>query len=262
VYRVFQIRHRWSRPRAIAILTSLLLAPTAAAARQSDFSLRLASKAAGKATALDLHIVYRNPANPSGKPLPIRHLVIHAPSGTRFNLAAARCTANDQQITLSGTGACPADSQVGAGTLTAITGFGPPIDPFRTDVAVFNTGHGVVEIVREHRTGVPLTEDRIQIRGSTLIGNPPATPGGPPDGQTAVRTIDWILPAASHYITTPPTCLRGVWTSRAAFTFADGSTQHVQSTTSCSVSGKAHHHHKKRGSGKGGEEQVNGPRAA
>jgi hypothetical protein len=93
----------------------------------------------------------------------------------------------------------------------------------------------VVEIVRDHRTGATLTDDRIRIQGNVFIGNPPPVPGGPPDGQTAVRTIDFTFPASSRYITTPPSCLTGQWTSSATFTFADGSTQHVSSATPCTA---------------------------
>jgi hypothetical protein len=224
-------RVSWSAP-AIAVIAGLLLASTARA-QQSDFSLQFSSRTPGTATAMHLYIVYRNPADPSGKPSPIKHLVITSPQGTRIDLAMPRCTASDSQIMAEGPSACPTTSQVGQGTLTAITGFGPPIDPYLTDVTIFNTGQGVVEILRDHNTGATLTDDRIQIQGNVFIGNPPAFPGGPPDGQTAVRTIDFTFPATSGYITTPRGCRTGRWTSSAAFTFADGSTQHVSSATPC-----------------------------
>jgi hypothetical protein len=232
--QLFASRQRRCWSTLIAVGVSLLLAGVAQA-QESDFSLQLASTTPGAATAMHLYIVYRDPADPNGKPSPIRHLVITAPQGTQINLAMSRCTASDQQIMVEGPSACPTDSQVGQGTLTAITGFGPPIDPYLTDVTIFNTGQGVVEIARDHNTGATITDDRIQIQGSTLTGNPPAFPGGPPDGQTAVRTIDFTFPASTHYITTPPTCTSGQWTSNASFSFADGTTQHVPSTTPCTI---------------------------
>ena len=229
----------------LAVLCSLLLAP-AARAEQSDFSLQFATKAPHTVTAAHLYIVYRNPANPTGKPSPIRHLVITAPSGTRIDVSIPSCTASDEDIMASGPSACPADSRVGGGPLTADTGFGPPVDPFLTDVSVFNTGTGVVEIVRDHNTGATLTDDRLQINGDSMIGNPPSTPGGPPDGQTAVRTIDFTYPASTHYFTTPPSCTTGHWVSTASFTFADGSTQHLSSTTPCAKARVKRHHHPRR----------------
>ena len=226
---------RWSLSSATALAFCLLLAGDAGAS-QSDFSLQFGSQTPGVTTALHLYIVYRNPADPDGKPSPIRHLVTAAPPGSRFDLALPRCTASDQEIMSEGPSACPANSQVGQGTLTAITGFGPPTDPFPTDVTIFNTGDGVVEVIRDHRTGATLADDRIQIKGNEMIGNPPAVPGGPPDGQTAVRTIDFTFPASTRYITTPPQCAGGAWTSNASFTFADGTTQHISSTAPCTAS--------------------------
>lgn len=224
---------RWYAP-IVGVVLSLLLA-SAASAQQSDFSLQFAARTPAAPTAVHLYIVYRKPSNPAGKPSPIRHLVISAPAGTRIDLGIARCTASDQQIMAQGPSACPPASQVGQGTLTAITGFGPPVDPYLTDVTIFNTGQGVVEILRDHNTGATITDDRIQIHGNEMIGNPPAFPGGPPDGQTAVRTIDFTFPASTHYFATPPSCTTGQWESQAAFGFADGSTQHVSSTTPCTI---------------------------
>ncbi len=255
-------RHAWRTARRharrparrhapIIAVGLLLLLATAANAQQSDFSLQFAARAPGASTAVHLYIVYRKPDDPSGKPSPIRHLVIMAPQGTKIDLGIPRCIASDQQIMAQGPSACPPASQVGQGTLTAITGFGPPVDPYLTDVTIFNTGQGVVEILRDHNTGATITDDRIQIDGNEMIGNPPAFPGGPPDGQTAVRTIDFTFPASTHYFATPPSCSSGQWTSQAAFSFADGTTQHVSSTTLCTVPSssrpaKRHHRRKRR----------------
>jgi hypothetical protein len=217
---------------------SLLLAIAApASAQPSDFALGVANRTPASATALTLHIVYRDPANPQGKPSPIRHLAINLPAGTLIHVGSvAGCTASDEAIMAMGPGACPPASRVGSGTLTAITGFGPPIDPFLTDVSIFNTGQGWLEIVQDHQTHATLAADRIKANGSTLTGNPPSTPGGPPDGESAVRTIDFTFPASSGYVTTPPSCPSSeVWMSTAAFTFADGSIQHVQSAAPCSA---------------------------
>ena len=229
------ICHRGRRYFAVFAVGVSLLLPSVASAELSDFSLQFASNTSGAMTATHLYIVYRNPGDPNGKPPPIRHLVITAPKGTRIDLAIPRCTASDQQIMANGPSACPPDSQVGQGTLTAITGFGPPIDPYLTDVTIFNTGEGIVEIARDHNTGATITDDRIQIQGNVLTGDPPAFPGGPPDFQTAVRTIDFIFPATTHYFTTPPTCTTGEWTSQANFSFVDGTTQHLLNTTPCTV---------------------------
>jgi hypothetical protein len=228
-----------SRVAGWALLTccSICLAAFTAHAfaQSSDFELGLATRAPASTTTLTLYIVYRDPANPQGKPSPIRHLRIDLPPAASINVGSVpRCTASDQQIMAEGPGACPPASRVGSGTLTAISGFGPPIDPFLTDVSIFNSGQGWIEVVQDHQSQATLATDRIQINGSTLTGNPPSIPGGPPDGQTAVRTIDFTFPASSGYVTTPSSCpQKGAWTSTAAFTFADGTTQNVQSVAPC-----------------------------
>jgi hypothetical protein len=216
---------------------SALAAPAVAA--ESDFSVRFDPAKPATRAAVRLHIVYRDPANPDGKPSPIRHLEITGPSGVAINTATVpRCDASDQQIQAQGPSACPPDSQVGTGTLTAVTGFGAPIDPFTGSVTIFNDGQGWIEVVQDQQSGATIADDRIRADGSTLTGNPPATPGGPPDGQTAVRTIDFAFPASTGYFVTPPDCPRGgAWTWTAVFTFADGSTQRVQSVSPCQAAG-------------------------
>jgi hypothetical protein len=228
---------RSRRTASVALAACIYLLATAgrAFAEQSTFSLGLAPARPATAATLALHIVYRRPADPSGKPSPIRRLVFHLPKGLAINATRVpACAASDQEIEAEGPGACPGDSEVGSGTLTAITGFGPPIDPFVTSVRIFNDGHGWIEVVEPRQGGAVIAVDRISLSGRTLTGNPPATPGGPPDGQTAVRAIDFIFPASRRYITAPPKCpTAGPWRTTAAFTFADGTTQYASATTAC-----------------------------
>lgn len=207
----------------------------AAHAQGSDLALGFSSVDPGVPTQMALHIVYRQNGDPEAKPSPIRRLAIDTPSGTRFNLAAVPpCAASDTILMVQGPSGCPAMSQIGSGTLVAITGFGPPFDPFSADVTLFNDGVGFIEVAQIHGTTTTIAVDRIAIKGEMLTGNPPSEPGGPPDGQTAVRQIDLTLPAATGYVTTPTSCATSrIWTTRARFTFADGSTQSPMATTPC-----------------------------
>jgi hypothetical protein len=246
---------------ATAVLAAALLVTSVApaGAEQSDFALTFGSRSSGTATAMRLFIVYRKPSDPNGKPSEIRHLVVHAPTGTVFDVhAVPACTASNEQLQAQGRSACPASSQIGSGTLTVMSGFGPPFDPIVTDATIYNNGGGFSEIAQYHGTSVTLGVDRLSVQGSTLTGNPPTEPGGPPDGQSAVREIDFRFTQATHWVITPPQCpASGLWTSTAAFTFADGTTQHVASSTPCDRSaaqtpagnsrgGKAHHRKRHR----------------
>jgi hypothetical protein len=220
----------------MAAATLLAAAPAGATTgKRADFSLGFSAKSRGATSALVLHVVYKAADGSNGKPSPIRKVVIRAPAGTRFRTGAvAKCEASDEELQAQGRGACPEASRIGAGKLTADTGFGPPVDPVTGDLTLFNTGTAVLEVVTAPGTDRVLGTDRLKISGSTLTGNPPTTPGGPPDGETAVRQIDFTIERKTGYVTTPRTCPRSRrWVSSGTFGFADGAEETVRSTTAC-----------------------------
>jgi hypothetical protein len=218
---------------AVAALLALSTAP--AAAEQSAFSITFGSRTPGTPTSMHLYILYRKPSDPNGKPSEIRHLLIHAPGGTTFNSSAVpACSASAAELMVLGNNACPAASKLGSGTLSVISGFGPPFDPVVTDDTLYNDGSGFSEVADYHGTPITIGTDRITVQGDTLTGNPPTEPGGPPDGQSAVRQIDFNFPQGTGWVTTPASCpASGQWASDAAFTFADGTTQYVAGSTPC-----------------------------
>ena len=159
--------------------------------------------------------------------------MIHLPDGLRFDTTAVpQCTASDAEIQVLGTNACPSDSELTVGSFSAITGFGPPIDPLKGEDHVFNGRNQFIEIITAPGTPISPVVDHLTISGSTLTAHPPAAPGGPPDGQGAVRSLDFRFPARTagpkSLVTTPPECPNSkLWTTTATF----GST--VTSTTPC-----------------------------
>jgi hypothetical protein len=203
--------------------------------KRADFALGFSTKSRGAKAALTLHVVYKAAGDPNAKPSPIRKVVVRAPSGTRFHTdAVAKCSASDDELMAAGRGACPAASKIGAGKLTADTGFGPPIDPVAGDLTLFNSGTAIIEVVTAPGTDRVLGIDRLKIGGSTLTGNPPTTPGGPPDGETAVRQIDFTIEKGTGYVTTPRSCPRSRrWVSRGTFGFADGAEETLSSRAAC-----------------------------
>jgi hypothetical protein len=190
---------------------------------------------------MTVHILYRAPNDTQAKPSPIRGAEIAAPPGTRFDAAAREsCQATDAELMAFGRAACPAGSRVGGGKLVAITGFGAPFDPFFTDVTLFNTGAGVIELVQQQGTDQTLAIDRATLRENVYTSHPPRTPGGPPDGETAVRSIDFTFdapaPGARAFITTPTSCpADGQWRATGRFTF-DSVVDDAQSSTPCAPS--------------------------
>ena len=202
------------------------------------FDLDLSARAPGASTGLKFHIVYRHPADPEGKPPPIKGAVFTLPRGMRINDSAVpQCAATDEELRLQGRAACPAGSKVGTGKLEAMTGF-PGADPVTADVVAFNGDGQIIEVVFVEGTNTVAGMDRLTIEGRRLVAHPPAVPGGPPDGRTAVREIRLSVPArrgagGDAYVTTPPACLSGRWTTRAHYEFEDGGETTLTSASPC-----------------------------
>jgi hypothetical protein len=232
---------RWALGSTVLLTALAALAPGAAqGAPRAEMTLRFAAQKPGAVSSMHLGVVYRGAGEPDGKPSPIHSATIEAPAGTRLASASIPpCAAGDEEFRARGRDACPAESRLGAGTLTAITGFGRPFDPFPTEVTVFKTAEGWVEVVQRPETSVGLGADRARIKGSTVVLSPPPTPGGPPDGRTAIRDVDLDFPATG-FVMTPPACpADGLWRSRGSFTFEDGVTATATATTPCRGSGTA-----------------------
>jgi hypothetical protein len=227
---------------AAAVVVCLAWWATPAAAesgRLADFSIGLPSQAPASPTGISVHVQFHRENDPDAKPSPIRTAVIALPSGLRFdNSAVPQCTASDDEIRARGPDACPKETELTVGTLVGMTGFGPPVDPITGDNHVFNGPSQLIEIISASGSSASPAFDRLMIDGSTLTAHPPVTPGGPPDGETAVRSIDFTVPVRSaggkSLVTTPPVCPTGErWTSTGTFGFADGSSDTVVSLTPC-----------------------------
>ncbi|MFL5887134.1 MAG: hypothetical protein ACJ77M_18850 [Thermoleophilaceae bacterium] len=224
---------------ALAAIASAALPAAATASGAADFALGLTTRSPASPTGNAVHVFLRRADDPNAKPPALRSAMIHLPDGLRFDTTAVpQCTASDAEIQLLGTNACPSDSELTVGSFSAITGFGPPIDPLKGDDHVFNGRNEFIEIITAPGTPISPVVDHLTISGSTLTAHPPAAPGGPPDGQGAVRSLDFKVPArtagSKSLITTPPECPTSkLWTTTATFGFADGSTSTVASTTQC-----------------------------
>jgi hypothetical protein len=220
-----------------AVMAAGVVAAPAGAAR-TTFSLQLTTTAPSQPSGLAVHL--RFDAS-KGKPSPLRSAVIRGPRGLRFDTAALpRCAASDAELELLGSRACPDESRLALGAFSAITGFGPPVDPLAGDLHVFNADDQIIEVITAPGTSASPAFDRLTIEGSTLTAHPPEAPGGPPDGQSSVHSIDYefgpVVYGGRSFLTTPPRCRRGVWTTRATFRFADGTSDDVTSRARCRVS--------------------------
>lgn len=221
-------------------LALAVIAPTAKAAGTAELALRYTTTAPDAPTGLAFHALFGQAGDPSAKPPPLRSAVVEGPGGLSFDTRAlTECMASDAELELLGSDACPSSSQLTVGKLTGVTGFGAPIDPLTGDDHVFNGPNQIIEVITAPGTPLSPAYDRLTISGSTLTAHPPIPPGGPPDGKTAIRSIDFQIPARSaggrSLITTPGTCpAGGQWLTTATFYFDDGSTATVVAATPCS----------------------------
>jgi hypothetical protein len=220
---------------AAGVAAALLMGTGTASAQGSygDFGLDFGTITAGVEAKPTLVVAYRNPDDPNGKPPAIASAVFRLPDETRIDTAAVeRCTATNDQIQASGPSACPPGSKVGSGTLTAVTGSGPPADPVAGDVTLFNAPDQIIEVVTVPGTQTVAGMDRLTVEGNVLTAHPPAIPGGPPDGRTAVKDIKVTIDH-SGYVTTPPECEVPGWSYGASYEFANGATQQVSHRHAC-----------------------------
>jgi hypothetical protein len=218
-------------------VTGVAWSPALAASPPTGSTLSRAFTTAVPAspTGVALGVTYRQPGDPQAKPPAVTGVRIGLPTGTTVHLGAVPvCSASDPTIELLGDAACPRASRVGSGTLSAVTGFGPPVDPFRADIGVFNDASGFVEVVTLPGMSLPALDTRVTVTGDTLTAQVPPIPGGPPDFHTAVRDIALTFSASNGYVTTPPSCPpTHQWESTAQFSFADGTAQSAIATTPC-----------------------------
>ena len=210
----------------------LAAAPSASAAGpRAEIAVPFKVATPAAPTGLDLDVRYLNPEDRTRKPPAITKVVIKLPEGTTIDTGAVpACTATNDELQARGPDACPPESRVGGGKLEAYTGAGP--DPVVTDLHLFNAPGELVEVVTVEGTKTTAGIDRLTISGSVLTGAPPAVPGGPPDGRTAVSRIVWDLPAHGGYLVTPPAC-GGEWRAVGEFAFNDGGETRVESVQPC-----------------------------
>jgi hypothetical protein len=230
---------RGSWPLLLATAGLSVAAAPAWAAPQFDFHFGLTSTAPGTPSGLSLRLAARG----EGKPPPLRSAVYAAPAGIRFDTGAAtECRASDEELHALGARACPPKSRLTIGSFEAMTGFGPPIDPLHGDAHVFNGPGQLIEVLTIPSTSIAPAFDRVTISGSTLTAHPPFAPGGPPEGETSPRSLEFAFgPRVSggrSLITTPPACPEsGLWTTRVRLGFGDGTTATAVSTTPCDRGG-------------------------
>lgn len=207
---------------------------------RADYQQFFSSPVPGASAGIETKILYKNPSDPNGKPVPVREEVFTFPKGTQFDDSVVPiCTASDLEIELTDGGACPDGSWVGQGVGdTAMTGFpGAGETPIKVDG--WNDGDGVALLGGDEQLHLRFATRAVR-QGRTITVEVPRTPGGPPDGESSLRRVDNVFGARSAgpraYLGTPGTCpAPGAWTFTARFTFADGVVEHDSYDMPCQL---------------------------
>jgi hypothetical protein len=212
---------------AVVAAATAVVTPGAQAGDRADYKQMFTTSIPGTSTGTDTQILYKNPGDPNAKPIPVRREVFTFPAGTTYDESVVPdCNASDAEIMLLGKSACPPESWMG-GSLgdTMMTGF-PGAGETTLDVDGWDDAGDMVLFGRDHASGIGFVT-RAHREGQVVTVEVPRSPGGPPDGESALRRVHHVFAARSlgarAYTRTPPTCPRsGAWKFKAQFTFADG----------------------------------------
>lgn len=228
---------RLALPLALAAAVVPVGVAVAGAGSRQIVSVTATSKRTSAPTGLSISIDYRNPSDPSGKPPAVRRVVTRlAPGSTIDPLALPRCGASDAELMAQGSAACP-NSVVGGGTLDLDTGIPGPARIISNDVTLINADGELIFLTREKQSGARLV-NRARLSGArTMTSDVPMLPGAPPDG-TALKTVRLsirkIVNGPRAYLRTPPRCpSTRRFTGHATFTYADGVSQTIASSSAC-----------------------------
>lgn len=226
----------------IVVAAALLAAavPASASAQsgsRQSFDLTFTSTTPGTSAGFSQKIDYVNPADAQAKPPAVQTIVVTLPDGAAIDTSVPeQCTAPDPVLIAQGADACPEASRVGGGTIVLDTGAPGPARLVRNDVTLLNNQGEMIFLLEDQQSG-GRTVTRAVVSGRSITSEVPPIPGGPPDGFTAIDTVDLEVRAVSRdgtaFVSTPPTC-PGEWTSSAMFTYRDGVSQTVTSGSPCS----------------------------
>jgi hypothetical protein len=205
---------------------------------RADYEHTFTTPVPGASTGVDTRILYKHPDDPDAKPIPVRQEVFTFPEGTEFDQSVLPdCDATDLELQLIGEDACPPESRIGDGEGTFMSGFGSGENPMEIDIFDDDAGARVLG----GSTEVPIRfATRARREGRVVTVEAPRMPGGPPDGEGAIRRVHNVFDAHSSgdraYVRTPSVCpASGAWTFHARFTFADGAVEENTSEMPCSA---------------------------
>jgi len=229
-----------------AVVSSVCLASAPIAAgtphARQIYEAELTSNRAGSVTGLRQSVDYVGDEEGS-KPHAVSEVVFKLPRRARIDTSVVpHCGASEAEFQAEGASACPQETRVGGGSLSADTGSDLAILPriVETKVTFFNNDHELILFAESTNTpGQPVRiASRIEVRRRKFISTVPPLPGTPPpDPFLALDEIfnhlDRIKTGETAYIRAPRKCHTGHWNLRAKFTYRDGVVESARSRMPC-----------------------------
>jgi hypothetical protein len=216
------------------LLSALAFAPAGNAfAGPVDFSFDFSTSKPRAATDADLHILYKDPDDPDGKPPALTQVTIVAPRGTVFDGSAVpACEASNGTLMLLGQAACPPESNVGGGFGSILLDPGPS-EPITAEVTLFNYGDGIAELL-EFGGGAVRVIDRAEFQGRNRMVLHPAVVPAVTEREFSFTYRGKPVAGGKPFITTPRACpRRGRWVSRLSYRVTTGARYRARSKTPC-----------------------------
>lgn len=222
---------------AAAVLVVLLATAGVALAQLTQTAtVLLTAHKAGQPTGITATLQSSDPTAPGGKPTAATNLVITFPAGTKFNLAkssAKRCTYTDTQLAAQFGSTCPKNTQIGTGS--AVANASPLISTVNAGVnAYVRSGSQMVLVVKPTLAGAQTIVIDASVHGSRLTMPIPSISLGGISVVLTSLTLD--VPTrgkGAHALITSGKCAAGKFSVASDFTYADGSTQNLTSSSSC-----------------------------
>lgn len=241
------------RPGRVTLIASLagasVLAPTASALAQAPSrqtaTVVFSEKASGSPTGATVKIRYRDSGNAAGKPPTVQRIVTAFAPGTLIDTSVpSACAVNDARLMSEGFGACPPQSLLGTGSVTLDTGT-EGARFVENDLTLINNAGELIMLTTVRGSSPPARAVvRGKVMGNTIVSEIPPIPGGPADGFTAIRDVDFQISRifdrvegeTRAYLSTPAECpTTGVFANAFSFTYRDGLTQDVPSPSACTA---------------------------
>ena len=225
------------RPRIAGLLAvACVLASGAAVLASSQFAATLqitySSQTPNSPSGIDGLATWSDPGEPAGKPKEIDKIKIVFHPGTRLDTAALPyCKASDTTVQRLGLRACPRSTRLGTVVAKGVISTGAQFDPVAT---LFNARRHIIVVVRLGGRTLTNFRDDVGRRSITINAKIPM-------GIALIRFQPHVpvhvRKRGKHrraYMRTPPTCPpSGVWTTTATFSYRDGTSQILTTTSPC-----------------------------